>query len=64
MATSKIKTNLFSFKTFRCPDKIDDFFIQHSDNGNVQKPNNLSGRENATLYLQEYFKYDKECINK
>jgi len=36
MATPKIKTNLFSFKTFRSPDKIDineinDFFIQHPD---------------------------------
>lgn len=36
MAIPKIKTNLFSFKTFRSPDKIDindinDFFIQHPD---------------------------------
>ncbi|MCO5268828.1 MAG: hypothetical protein M9897_08035 [Brumimicrobium sp.] len=36
MAIPKIKTNLFSFKTFRSPDKIDineinEFFIQHPD---------------------------------
>lgn len=36
MAIPKIKTNLFSFKTFRSPDKIDineinNFFIQHPD---------------------------------
>lgn len=36
MTTPKIKSNLFSFKTFRSPDKIgtneiDDFFIQHPD---------------------------------
>jgi hypothetical protein len=36
MAIPKIKTNLFSFKTFRSPDKIDineinDFFIQHPE---------------------------------
>ncbi len=36
MATQKITTNLFSFKTFRSPDKIDyntknEYFIQHPD---------------------------------
>lgn len=44
--------------------KNDILLVSRALNGNVQKPNNLSDRENATLYLQEYFKYDKECINK
>ena len=63
MATKKITTNLFSFKTFRSPDKIDfndknEYFIHHPDvtKRSFNKCPLPQGKEGSEKQLNEFIR--------